>query len=338
MFDTVIGASMALSLRSFRGPGVLPAYGGLTRARRRFPMTHPHALVTIVIPVYNHLPFLAECLASILAQTIPLWEAIVVDDGSKNRDTAAIVRALADPRIRCIQHEHNRGLAAARNTGIRAGRARFVLPVDHDDRLAPTYLEAVLAVIGDGNTYDAIFTEFMTFGASSEHVPYAVRDVEALLTEQWIPRPGTMFRRSLWERTGGYCEADALRPGNEDWEFWLSAVEHGMRITHVAAPLYLYRQHATSMMSGLVYHDYSTREFIYRRHRALFDRYGRRNIFLSRGYFGSAKAHWRRAQRVDAIKLAAKSLLLAPIDFVRNLAAHVGRWLKRRPGLGGATA
>ena len=293
-------------------------------------MIHHPALVTIVVPVYNHLAFLTECLASIVAQTIPRWEAIVVDDGSKERGTAAIVRAVADPRVRFIQHEHNRGLAAARNTGIRAGSARYVLPVDHDDRLAPTYLEAVLAAIGDGNTYDAVFTEFMTFGAWSEHVPYAVRNVEALLIEQWIPGPGTMFRRSLWERTGGYCEAGALRAGNEDWEFWLSAVEQGMRITGVAEPLYLYRQHATSMMSSLVYHDHSTREFIYRRHRALFDRYGLRNVFLSRGYLGSAKAHWRRAQRFGAIRLAANALRLAPVDFALNLTAHLGRWRQRR--------
>jgi glycosyltransferase involved in cell wall biosynthesis len=292
-------------------------------------MTTP-TLVTIVVPAYNNIEYLAECLDSIVAQTMTEWEAIVVDDGSTRGDAAAVVRATADARVRLIRHDCNRGLAAARNTGIRAGRCEYVLPVDSDDRLAPTYLQTVLDAIGDAGAYDAAFTEFMTFGAWSVRVPYAVRDVEALLTEQWIPGPGTLFRRDLWERIGGYCEADALRPGNEDWDFWLGAVEQGLRITHLPQPLYLYRQHATSMMHGLRYHDYATREFMYKRHRALFDRYEMRNLFLSRGYLLSAKAHWRKSEPLGAVRLAIKSFRLAPSDFLASIADTTNRWLQRR--------
>jgi glycosyltransferase involved in cell wall biosynthesis len=288
-------------------------------------------LVTIVVPVYSHLEFLPECLQSITAQTMPDWEAVVVDDGAPDGDPGAVVRALADARVRLIRHDRNRGLAAARNTGIRAGTGRYVLPVDGDDLLAPTFLEAVIGRLGDTEAHDAVFTEFMAFGAGpSVRLRYHVRDIKALLTVQWIPGAGTLFRRALWERIGGYCEADALRPGNEDWDFWLAAAEYGLQTAHHPEPLYMYRQHATSMMQGLAYHDYSTREFICQRHEALFDRYGMKNVFLSRGYFGSAKAHWRRSQPADAIRLAVKSFQLEPLDFGRRLVWHGNRWLRRR--------
>ena len=292
-------------------------------------MNHP-PLVTIVVPVYSHLEYLTECLESISAQTMCDWEAVVVDDGAPVGDPAAIVAAIADPRIRLLRHDRNRGLAAARNTGIRAGSGQYVLPVDADDRLAPRFLEAVVAALCHGSPHDAVFTEFMTFGTMSVRVPYRVRDIRSLLTMQWIPGPGTLFRRTLWECTGGYCEDDALRAGNEDWDFWLGAAECGLRITHLPEPLYLYRQHATSMMHGLLYHDYETREFMYRRHQALFDRYGMKNVFLSRGYFGSAKAHLRRSQPARAIRLAVKSFLLEPVDFGFRLLWYTNRWLQRR--------
>jgi glycosyltransferase involved in cell wall biosynthesis len=293
------------------------------------------ALVTIVVPVYNATQYLHECLSSVVAQTVRDWEAVVVDDGSLRGDSGAVVREVGDGRIRLVRHRVNRGLAAARNTGISQARGYHVVPLDADDRLAPTYLQQTLDASEKGE-YDAAFTDFQVFGDLEGRTSYSVRDVPALLTEQWIPGAGTLFRRSLWEAVGGYCEADALRPGNEDWEFWLSAAERGFRAVNVPEPLYLYRLHAESMMRRLEYHDYQTREFIYRRHPALFDRYRLKNAFLSRGYLSSAKAHWRKGERPRAIALAARSLVLAPADCLRRLADQAIRSVRARPATGDA--
>jgi glycosyltransferase involved in cell wall biosynthesis len=284
--------------------------------------------VTIVVPVYNHSEFLVECLRSVVAQTVAGWEAIVVDDGSVSGDVAAIGRSIGDGRISVIRHDRNRGLAAARNTGIRAGSGEFVLPLDADDKLAPTFLEETRGALR-ASPCDAAFTDFLAFGVRTGVLPYRVRDVRALLTDQWIPGPGTLFRRTLYEAAGGYCEADELRPGNEDWDFWLSAAAHGLRATHVPRPLYLYRQHVASMVTRLQYHDYSTRVFISERHRSLFDRYGLTNAFLSDGSFSSAKASWRKHERRRAVRLGVRSFLLSPAGCVRSVADPTIRQLRR---------
>jgi len=94
--------------------------------------------VTIVIPCYRHAHYLEECLTSVRAQTHAAWKAIVVDDCSPDeQEIRKVVERFADPRIRIVRHEVNRGLGASRNTGIRASDTELVLPLDSDDRLAP---------------------------------------------------------------------------------------------------------------------------------------------------------------------------------------------------------
>src|SRR3954447_22530496 len=97
--------------------------------------------VAVVIPTFNHAHFLGEALASVSAQTRPVAEVIVVDDGSTD-DPAAVVAGR--PGARLIRQD-NRGLSAARNTGLRAARSRYVLFLDADDLLTPVAVAAGLA-------------------------------------------------------------------------------------------------------------------------------------------------------------------------------------------------
>ena len=79
---------------------------------------------TIVVPAYNVATTLADTLQSLLAQTCPDFEILVIDDGSTDR-TVAVARAFGNPRIRIVQ-QPNRGLAGARNTGIAHARGDFI--------------------------------------------------------------------------------------------------------------------------------------------------------------------------------------------------------------------
>ncbi|MFN5978718.1 MAG: glycosyltransferase family 2 protein, partial [Pseudanabaena sp.] len=73
--------------------------------------------VSVIVPVYNVEKYIAETIDSVLAQTFTDFELIIIDDESKDR-SIAICQGIADPRIHII-HQKNRGLAGARNTGIR---------------------------------------------------------------------------------------------------------------------------------------------------------------------------------------------------------------------------
>src|SRR5438874_987190 len=96
--------------------------------------------VSLVITTYNHARFLADAIESVFAQSVPPKEVIVVDDGSTDRPRAVIDRYQSVIYIR----QENQGLAAARNTGLRAASGRFVAFLDADDKLQPTAIETNL--------------------------------------------------------------------------------------------------------------------------------------------------------------------------------------------------
>ncbi len=97
--------------------------------------------VSIVVPLYNTERYIGYALDSVLAQTYADWEAIVVDDGSTDQGPEIARRyAARDPRIRVV-HQLNRGLAGARNTGIRHARGRYIALLDADDAWRPEKLE-----------------------------------------------------------------------------------------------------------------------------------------------------------------------------------------------------
>ena len=105
--------------------------------------------VSIIIPCYNSASYLGACMDSVLAQTMDDFEAILIDDGSRD-DTLAVARRYAgqDARVRVLSQE-NRGVAAARNLGLAQARGEWVTFVDSDDLLPPNALETMLSGAGD---------------------------------------------------------------------------------------------------------------------------------------------------------------------------------------------
>jgi glycosyltransferase involved in cell wall biosynthesis len=269
-------------------------------------------LISIIIPFYNKLDYLDECLYSLQMQTYENWEAIVVDDGSTQRNLATLLDMIGDQRISLVRHDRNLGLSAARNTGFKLARSQLVVSLDADDKFDPTYLQKLNSALFEHPDVDCVFFDIQLFGASTKIWHYKVCDAEAMTRYQWIPGSGTLMRRCLWLCVGGYCEAQDLRPGNEDWDFWLSAIATGIKVLHVPEALYLYRQQRDSMVTHLAYTDYQTRKFIYRRHYALFDRYGTGNEFLANGYQNSALAAWQRSEHLRTAYLAAYGWRFSP--------------------------
>ncbi len=263
-------------------------------------------LVSIVIPHFNQPGPLRECLESVLAQSFTAWEAVVVDDAS-----AETIVPPDDPRVRVLRHDVNRGLAAARNTGIRAATTDLLLPLDADDALAPEFLARTVPLLEDP-AVDCVFTDVQTFGADDDVWHYAVRTPEAMADAQWIPGAGALLRRLLWARVGGYCEDDVLRAGNEDWDFWIGALEGPLCPMHVDAPLYRYRRTTGSMSVALRVREYETREHIFRRHPDFFTRTGRGPSFLSEGFRISALACLRAGEPRRARELFTQAWRLAP--------------------------
>lgn len=283
-------------------------------------------LVSVVVTFYNQPhEFLRESLGSLLVQTLPLWEAIVVDDGSTHADAHAVVSGL-DPRVRLIRHTRNRGLGAARNTGILVARAPLVALLDADDRLSPDFLAATVRALEDHPDASWVAVDWKAFGARDDETwsfpPQASMNCPAHFL---FAGAGILMRKSVWKMIGGYPEEAALRCG-EDWDFWIAVAERGLRRTYVARPLYLYRMHPAGMSStSAPYNEHVFRHGIYRRHQRAFETLGldcpkcpsaktRITAFLAQGFLVSSCASLRRGDRLRAIRLAIRACMLQPWD------------------------
>lgn len=199
--------------------------------------------VTVVMPCYNAHRHLGEAIDSVRAQTLDGVEIVIVDDGSSDPATAAFLATLP-PDIRIVRQE-NRGLAGARNTGFREARGRWVLPLDCDDRLAPTMLERCVAAL-EHSTASYAYAGMMLFGDDTGEVRKTLNFFEQLATNQ-LPYC-LLLPRELWLEAGGYDET--MRQGYEDWEFNIRLGALGHSGTPVPEPLFHYRVSAGGMLKS----------------------------------------------------------------------------------------
>jgi glycosyltransferase involved in cell wall biosynthesis len=270
------------------------------------------ASCTVVIPCFNRADLLVETLASLIGQTFRDWEAVIVDDASTEGGLEDAVRGFRDTRLTYLRHDRNLGPGVARNTGIRHGVGDLIFTLDSDDLLEERCLEQLVGVMRAEPGVDCVYPDLALFGSTSGVLHYGVGDDRAMVRAQWLPGPGCLYRRSLWERVGGYCEDASLRYGNEDWDFYLTAVEVGLRVRHVPQPLYRYRVGLASTGTRLQYYNHLTRELIYTRHRPLFDRYSAGRAFRAEGYLASAWASLAAGERRRGLRLALRAWLLNP--------------------------
>lgn len=114
-------------------------------------------IISIIIPSYQQGRYLSEALESVIDQTLQNWEAIVINDGSID-ETEMVARKYAelDNRIKYYSQE-NSGVACARNNAIKKAKGMYILPLDADDKIAPTYLEKAVEFLSGHPDY-AVFT------------------------------------------------------------------------------------------------------------------------------------------------------------------------------------
>ena len=115
--------------------------------------------VSVVIPAYNAANFVGAAIDSVLAQTHADLAVLVVDDGSTDATADVIERHARDPRVTLVRHERNRGLSAARNTGMRAARGGYLAFLDADDCWLPNHLEVAVGALVRHPELDAVFLE-----------------------------------------------------------------------------------------------------------------------------------------------------------------------------------
>jgi len=192
--------------------------------------------VSVIVPCFNGGRFLDGLCASLAAQTFRDFETVIVDDGSTDQETLQKLASL-DPSIR-VQRQENRRMAGARNAGVGLARGEFVLPLDCDDRLDPSFLAETVAVLRAAPPEVGFaFAHVQLAGDMDGVMPRHFNRFDQLFLNQ-LPYC-MLIRRSAWAAAGG--EDETMLDGGEDWEFSIRLLSAGFRGAEIAKPLLVYR-------------------------------------------------------------------------------------------------
>lgn len=226
--------------------------------------------VAVVVPCYQQARFLPEAVRSVVAQTERGWELVIVDDGSPD-DTAIVaaelIAAHPEQTIRLLR-QPNAGLGLARNAGIAATSARYILPLDADDALEPAMLERAADALDADPAAGFAYADALFFGEDVRHYRTGPFDRTRLAFNNTL-MAHSLIRRDALLAVGGYAGRDTL-DGFEDWDLWLGLVERGWHGHYLAEPLVRYRRRNASMLAIVRRDDLALRARIILRHQRLY--------------------------------------------------------------------
>jgi len=200
-------------------------------ARQQKPGAPALPLVSVIVPTYNRPDMLMANLQSILNQTHQNHEIIVVNDCGL--DVADIVGWLNQGQnITYVKHDRNRGLAAARNTGLKLARGKYIAYLDDDDLFYPDHLETLVTFL-ETTEYRVAYTDALRahqakdkgrYVTTCKDLPYS-RDFEQdhLLVTNQFPVLCVMHEKACLEKSGLFDESLTT---HEDWDLWIRLSRH----------------------------------------------------------------------------------------------------------------
>ncbi len=192
---------------------------------------------SIVIPCYNDGAYIRDAVDSARKQTYPSLEIVIVDDGSEDSETREALRGLEEEGLPVLWSEH-RGVAHARNMGIRYATGEYILPLDSDDLIEPEYLAEGIAVLEADVSAGIVYCEADFFEGRTGIWKLPEYSIGCMLARNTIFN-AAIFRKKNWEQVGGYDET--MRTAMEDWDFWLAILELGLHPVKLPKLMFHYR-------------------------------------------------------------------------------------------------
>ena len=246
-----------------------------------------------MIPCFNDGATVGEAVASVREQEP--CELVVVNDGSEDDATLGRLEELQAEGVRVV-HQVNRGLSAARMTGVDATSAQYVYPLDADDLLAPGAVTRLADALDAHPDAACAWGGTEVFGDYSHVARHPGRlDPWRVTVFNQLPYAG-MFKRSALMEVGGW----QLKGGYEDWDLWMALAERGYEGMGVPGVTTLYRVHGSRMWREAVGRHEEIFAVLRARHREL---------------FAARRANWRRSDSGWLLKLALPAVDAIPVPF-----------------------
>jgi glycosyltransferase involved in cell wall biosynthesis len=215
--------------------------------------------VSVIIPTYNRADLLIQTLQSVVSQRYADFETLVVDDGSSD-NTADVIAALGDSRIRYVRQAHSGLPAVGRNTGMQLANGEYIAFLDSDDLWLSDKLASQVELMDSHPELALSYTNCYRFKADpTRYHPVPMLQPQAMLSGhafdqlyacQAIPNLTVMLRSSVRDEVGQFDEDPQLK-ANEDYEYWLRIAAR-FPIDHLPQPLALYREHAAGISKAAV--------------------------------------------------------------------------------------
>lgn len=229
--------------------------------------------VSVIIPCFNQAPYLKEAVLSVIRQSYQNWEIIIVNDGSTdNSEDIAKECAATDSRIVYIA-QPNHGVSTARNTGIKASKGKYILPLDGDDTIETDYLARAVEYLEAHPECVCFYCRANMFGSINQPWDVKYIDYEHLLICNSI-FCSSVYRRTDFDIIGGYDET--FIHGYEDWEFYIRLLANGGEVYQDDTRMFNYRKkgiHEQSLDSISQKHEKSILNSIYKKHFDLYIKY-----------------------------------------------------------------
>ncbi len=290
--------------------------------------------VSVVIPYHNDADTIERAVQSVLAQSFTDFELLIVDDGSEDQLIGPIGDSAAHG-VRVIRHETNRGAAAARNSGIKQSKGRYVAFLDADDSWRPNKLARQLEALGNAEAgVAACVSGFALHREGTGNVEIHDRALQDSTIEELLwgcpysPGSTMICDRQCFDTVGLFDEG--LRR-LEDWD-WLLRFAAEYRLVHLSgvwADIYLSAKPPATHLSDVLH----AVGLIHDRHLGTASRLGsiRRRIFLSALEVEKAAAHYRSGDKFASILIVLRSLVIWPFRNFRFFRRLV-ECLPRAPG------
>lgn len=189
-------------------------------------------LVSIIIPTYQRWHLLCEAIESVFLQSYQNWEIVVVNDDPGSSPQGLAAELLRNPRVLYVVHDTNKGLAAARNTGIEKSSGTYLAYLDDDDIFYPDHLESLISPLSRNGWHvayaDAYEGSYEVEGSirkliNKKLVYYGPFAPQRMWQMNCIPVLSVIHHRECLEKTGGF---DIELPVLEDWDLWLRMLCH----------------------------------------------------------------------------------------------------------------
>lgn len=205
-------------------------------------------LVSIITSYYNSNKFMWQTINCVLNQTFQSWEWIIVDDGSTNKEAIEYLNEVRkiDSRIK-IYRKENEGLAKGRDYAIKYAKTSYILPLDADDLIEPTYIETLYWTLETNLNATWAFTNSVGFGKYI-YLSDVKFDSERMKTDNHLTATSLIRKEKILE-LGGYGKAK--RYVNEDWHLWLRMLADNQFPVQVGYYGFWYRRQQSSLLSEI---------------------------------------------------------------------------------------